>query len=168
MIKQFSTSVVVIDQLTTEPEILFVFHRKFNKWMVPEGHVERSENPMECAVREVKEETGVAIEVISFIHRELKNKDSVWVMPPEYVFEQTIPASAEQEQHIHIDCVYVGVAIRKTLEVNYRETSGVQWIPLSKVWEMDLFDGTKAVIRDIQRKMDSLFQARLANEKAMY
>lgn len=168
MIKQFSTSVVVIDQLMAEPEILFVFHRKFNRWMVPGGHVERSENPMECAVREVKEETGVVIDIISFIHRDLKNRDSVWVMPPEYVFEQVIPGSAEQEQHIHIDCVYVGVAIRKAIEVNYRETNGVQWIPLAKVWEIDLFDGTKAIIRDIQRKIDSLFQARQANEKVMY
>lgn len=38
-------------------EILFMF--RLNKWDLPKGKIDAGESPEECAVREVKEETGI-------------------------------------------------------------------------------------------------------------
>jgi 8-oxo-dGTP pyrophosphatase MutT (NUDIX family) len=40
-----------------QKEILFIFRR--GKWDLPKGKMEKNENPQECAIREVEEETGV-------------------------------------------------------------------------------------------------------------
>jgi 8-oxo-dGTP pyrophosphatase MutT (NUDIX family) len=153
MIKQFSTSVLVFKELSPEPEILLIFHKKLGKWMVPGGHVEPSENPQECAIREVKEETGIEIKLMSFIHNELPNADSKWILPPEYLFEQIIPGSGQQDQHIHIDCVYVGVSLNTEIRVNYEETTNARWASMKEIEILDMFDGTRKVIKDVKSKI---------------
>jgi len=156
MIKQFSTSVLVFKDLETPLEILVIFHRKLNKWMVPGGHVEETENPMECAIREVKEETGIDIKPISLLHEELPNADSTWILAPEYLFEQIIPATARQPQHIHIDCVYLGLALNTDICVNYTEVEGVRWVPVEGLAELDMFDGTRKVIGDVVKRLRTI------------
>lgn len=55
-------SVIVI---TGDKKILLVRHRKGNRqyWVLPGGRLEYGETFQECAVRELKEETGLDIEV---------------------------------------------------------------------------------------------------------
>ena len=38
-------------------------HKKLDVWLYPGGHVEDTETPDEALVREVKEETGLDIEI---------------------------------------------------------------------------------------------------------
>ena len=51
-------------------KVLLVKHRKLGKWLPPGGHIEQNEEgyfveaPEEAAVREVKEETGVDVEIV--------------------------------------------------------------------------------------------------------
>jgi len=44
-----------------EKRVLIRYHDKHDMWLVPGGHVELSETPVETAVREVKEETGLSV-----------------------------------------------------------------------------------------------------------
>ncbi len=64
-IKHFTASALIIDN----DKVLLVFHKKFNVWLYPGGHVEKNENPDETLLREVKEETGLEVEIISFCWR---------------------------------------------------------------------------------------------------
>lgn len=43
--------------LNEKHELLLIY--RYSKWDLPKGHVEKDENFEECAVREVKEETGI-------------------------------------------------------------------------------------------------------------
>ncbi|AVS70001.1 NUDIX hydrolase [Paracidovorax avenae] len=40
--------------------VLLVFHPYLKRWLQPGGHVESSEAPLDAAIREVREETGIA------------------------------------------------------------------------------------------------------------
>ena len=43
----------------TEPELSFLLMQHPNRWDLPKGHVDKGETDMECALRELHEETGI-------------------------------------------------------------------------------------------------------------
>ena len=58
MLKQFTTSVFIINNFERNLKIALIHHKKFERWMVPDGHIEHFENQVEAAIRETREETG--------------------------------------------------------------------------------------------------------------
>ena len=51
-------------------------HSGYHKWVLPKGIVEEGENPMETAIREVEEETGVKAEIVKKINPQIRYKYS--------------------------------------------------------------------------------------------
>lgn len=51
--------------LVEDNKVLLVHHNGFDKWVPPGGHIEPGDTFAQAAVREVKEETGLDVEVIS-------------------------------------------------------------------------------------------------------
>ena len=49
--------------LNRENKILLIWHKKFNKYIQPGGHINDGEQPYEAAIREVLEETHVCINI---------------------------------------------------------------------------------------------------------
>ena len=47
------------------PDILLIRHRKGGHWSFPKGHVEAGESERQTALREVREETGLRIKLVS-------------------------------------------------------------------------------------------------------
>ena len=45
-------------------KVLLRMHDKFNTWLSVGGHIELNEYPIEIAIREVKEEVGLEVEII--------------------------------------------------------------------------------------------------------
>ena len=153
MYKQFTVSVIVFKELKQDAQVLMIHHRKFDRWMIPGGHVESSENPAEAAVREVLEETGINAHLISFLHKPLLVKDAEWLPAPEYLYQQLIPASKKEGPHYHIDMTYVAVADSGELKINKEETKNVSWFPIDEVLGVNTFDGTKVTIMDTYKKL---------------
>lgn len=156
MVNQFTTSVIVFKELKAHTQILMIHHKKFNKWMIPGGHIEVNENPNEAAIREVLEESGINIKLVSFIHKELSVTDGEWLLAPEYLYQQLIPFSQKEEAHYHIDLTYIGYALNHELVLNSEETNAVEWVPISGLETLDTFEGTKATIIDCYRNMLSV------------
>ena len=71
-IKQYTSSVFIFRKNDEEWKMLLVHHKKFDRWMIPGGHVEETENPVEAALREVQEETAFTVRLVSFIHQEIQ------------------------------------------------------------------------------------------------
>lgn len=46
-------------------KVLLLWHRKLSMWLPPGGHIDPNELPDEAAVREVKEETGLDVVLLS-------------------------------------------------------------------------------------------------------
>lgn len=154
MHKQFTVSVIVLRCLGPQSEVLMIHHKKFNRWMIPGGHIESNENPNQAAIREVYEETGISIKLISFLHKHLPVSDGNWLYPAEYFYEQLIPESQTEQAHYHLDSTFVALANDDFLRINEIETNGVRWIPVSEIPFLYTFEGTKKTILDVQSKIE--------------
>ena len=61
-IRHFTASAIVFDQ---QGQVLLIHHHKLGMWLYPGGHIDPNEDPAQAVVREVREETGVAVELVS-------------------------------------------------------------------------------------------------------
>ena len=97
---------------------LLVKGRKSNKWSFPKGHRNRGEMAMECALRELYEETGISLESPSKYPKSFifsRNNDG---SGPEYFFIQV-----DEELDTHIN--------------DSREISDVGWFSLEEISELN-------------------------------
>lgn len=60
----FTAGAFIVRRDRGEAQVLLVDHKKFDRWLCPGGHIEEGEQPEEACLREVKEETGLEIELV--------------------------------------------------------------------------------------------------------
>ena len=99
-----ATAYVVADGRT-----LLLWHHKLRMWLPPGGHLEPNEDPVQGALREAAEESGLAVRVIP--PRDLLVVDSPGVLPPPAVILVEDIVRPDQPFHQHIDYVYFTQAI---------------------------------------------------------
>jgi 8-oxo-dGTP pyrophosphatase MutT (NUDIX family) len=83
---------------------LLIWHRALGMWLPPGGHCEPNEDPVEAALREADEETGIAVEVIP--PADLLVCQGPRVLPPPAVILIEDIVRPDQPFHQHIDHVY--------------------------------------------------------------
>ncbi len=156
--KHFTASVFIFHRFDNVWKVVLVHHRKFERWMIPGGHVECMENPVEAVLREAKEETGLVPRLFSFMHRACDETESQWILPPEYFFEQKIPQHGNDNAHYHVDCIYVSFVDAVDLSHNRRESHGIRWFSEKEIREdTTVFSSTQ--------KMALTFFEKLKNKK---
>lgn len=111
-------SVVVID----DSKILLVRHRKGSRqyWVLPGGRLEYGENFFECAVRELKEETGLDVEVERLL----------------FLSEAIAPDRSRHIVNIYLKAKVVGGVMRVG---NEPVLAGVDFVPLSELEKLTVF-----------------------------
>jgi len=92
------------------------------KWSLPAGFLERDETASECAVRELKEETG-------------------WEGKVEKLFKINTGPHRPHEDRQNITIEFIVKPIKKVGEKDW-ESSRVEWIPFDKLlpWDAYAFD----------------------------
>ena len=144
MLKHFTATVVLISN-TKPQKILLGFHRKLKSWLPPGGHIENNENPLEAAIRETREETG--IDVTSFLSKEHPLDGHVSALPiPEFFFEETIPPDGEKPEHKHLDFIYVVHVPEEDPVFDVRESSAMRWFTKEEVLQLDTYPNIKQEI----------------------
>jgi 8-oxo-dGTP pyrophosphatase MutT (NUDIX family) len=126
-----------------------IHHPRFGKWMLPGGHVERHENPAEAAVREVTEETGLPVYLMSPPGvGEPAGTSAPTVAVPIWVVEQQVPPeSREPEPHVHVDHLFLGLA--PTAEVPPGAELRFAWFSDSELDGLDMFPDTRVRARHL-------------------
>lgn len=88
-------------------QILLVHHRNFNKHLYPGGHIEPHESPDMAVLREVLEETGIAVAILENRDHRLADIDNdvhvlhtPYIVLCEFINELGSP-------HYHVDLVYL-------------------------------------------------------------
>ena len=100
-----ATTFVVKDRLT-----LLIYHRKLRMWLPPGGHIGTDELPCDAAVREVREETGLNVELI---HPASKLGHVRVLAQPICILLEDI-----EEGHQHIDLIYFARVTRRPRRVD--------------------------------------------------
>ncbi|MEO8538204.1 MAG: NUDIX domain-containing protein [bacterium] len=90
---------------------LLLWHHKLRMWLPPGGHLEANEDPVQAALREALEETGLEVEVIP--PSNLLVVDAPQVVPPPAVILIEDIVRADQPFHQHIDHVYFTRALTR-------------------------------------------------------
>ena len=114
--RHFTVATFVVDG----PAVVLLYHLKLRMWLPPGGHVEPDELPDEAAVREVLEETGLAVELVGEL--------GVGVDRPRQLVS---PAGIQLEDigpgHQHIDLIYFARVTGGQARVAPQEAEAFHW-----------------------------------------
>ena len=123
-----------------ERETLLLLHRKLGKWFPPGGHIDPHELPDQAAIREVREESGLEVELLDRGRR----LGPVRVLPQPYciLLEDIGPG------HQHIDLIYFARVRGGSLAHAEREARAARWF----TWEDLAAPEIAEDIRELGRK----------------
>jgi ADP-ribose pyrophosphatase YjhB (NUDIX family) len=120
---------------------LLIHHKRIGAWLPPGGHVEDDELPHEAVIREVLEETGVEIEILSESLPDTKDPDAFLLPSP--LCTHAVRALEQGSEIYHVDMVYLCRPLMATQTELPRLTSNeevhaVAWVTLSAMSELPL------------------------------
>lgn len=96
-----------------------LYHRKLQQWFPPGGHIHPNELPCDAAVREVREETGLEVELLS--SRSRIGRVEVLCRPECILLE---PIS---EDHQHVDLIYFARVVGGRQKLAEAEAEAGRW-----------------------------------------
>lgn len=121
-----------------EIEILVLKHRYGGHWSFPKGHVEGNETEFETALREVKEETGLSIDLMGGFRHSV-----------EYY-----PRPNTKKQVVY----FLGYAADDTVKRQEEEISEIRWIPLRSAHREVTFKNDKNLINQAKQFLNGRTQ----------
>lgn len=152
--RHFTATAYIIEN----EKVLLLFHRKLGKWLPPGGHVEANETPVECALREVLEETGLEIQLIKDEHIWIDRHNAVSCERPFMCLIENIPSYGTVAAHQHIDFIFVGRPIGGSL---LDDPSHLRWFTLDEVLafipDEQIFAETQETISVVLQHLAKLF-----------
>ena len=114
-------------------DLVLLRHKFGGHWSFPKGHVEQGENEFQTAMREVKEETGIAIRIMDGF------RESVEYFPKPGVKKQVV--------------YFLAKALEENLVRQEEEISEVRWVPIEIASDMVIFSNDKRLIRLAKRRL---------------
>lgn len=134
--RQYCASAYTID--FKEKQVLLMYNKKLNKWLQPGGHIEGKETPIETAIRETLEETGVKIKVVG----------------PSFDNISYQPIATERYQNKvgdMIDIQYLGIPLSR--ELLNDEDNKTKWFSIDELeFENDIDEEIKIKIKDLYNR----------------
>jgi 8-oxo-dGTP pyrophosphatase MutT (NUDIX family) len=132
LIRHLTATAVILDR----DRVLLLWHRKLQMWLPPGGHIEPNEDPEQAVRREVLEEVGMEVRIVS---DERPTHPAVATVPPPYTIQvEDIPEGPSDPQHQHIDLIYVCVPGDMTESPETAEYEDWRWVPIDEVAALDI------------------------------
>jgi ADP-ribose pyrophosphatase YjhB (NUDIX family) len=123
-----------------EDRTLLLHHRKLGMWLPPGGHIDLHELPNQAALREVREESGLEVE----LHNQGQVIGHVLMLPQPYciLLEDISPG------HQHIDLIYFARVSGGNLAHAEREARAARWYSWEELGEPEIAED----IRELGRR----------------
>ena len=141
--KHFTASALIIDN----GKVLLLHHKKLGVWLYPGGHIEKNETPDQTVIREVKEETGLDVEIIGEKDNNLADIDTdVSVLFNPYVILCELVGS-----HYHNDIVYLCKIYGGNREIkqNEGESKDIRFFSIDELNNIKLFPNFRRFLEKV-------------------
>lgn len=133
-----------------ENKVLLRMHDKYDIWCSVGGHIELDEGPIEAAHREVKEEVGLDITIVSKELPNIGEPDFAILPPPEYLGRHRTSST-----HEHLVFVYFATTNNNVVidSVNEHERSETRWVTKEELDQMDLVPNIRFYAEEALKKL---------------
>ena len=129
--------------MVRDDRILLIHHKKIGLWLPPGGHIEAREDPVAALRREIREETGLEIEILADPTDPRASDEVVQVLPsPHHV---QIERMADGP-HDHIDLVYL-CRVRPGEAQRNVESLGVRWFSREDLERTEIVENVRVFAR---------------------
>ncbi|MBO7571238.1 MAG: NUDIX domain-containing protein [Bacteroidales bacterium] len=115
-------------------EILLLHRRDNGKWTMPGGTLEYGENLIGCALREVKEECGINVEIKGIVGT--------------YTDPNVIVEYSDGEVRQEFTVVYYGLALDYNVFLD-EESSAYKWVSLDSIHNIPMADSQRRRVNDV-------------------
>lgn len=133
MRREKSCGALVFRERGGKLELLLIRHRFGGHWSFPKGHVEAGENEQQTALREVREETGLEIELVDGF------RQSVEYFPKPYIKKQVV--------------YFLGRAVNDDTHMQEEEISELRWVAIDEAQRMVTFANDKNLIQQARARL---------------
>jgi 8-oxo-dGTP pyrophosphatase MutT (NUDIX family) len=118
--------------------LLLHHHRRLNRWLQMGGHLEADEQPVDAALREGKEESGL---------RDLQIIGGIADLDI-----HVIPAGRGEPEHRHFDVRYIArTRSPEAIVIDAQESNELMWVDLDRAAALMEGEESQRVIRKIRR-----------------
>lgn len=129
MKKEKSCGCIVLNE---KKEILLILHNP-GHWGLPKGHVEDGETEEQTAIREVKEETNIDVEVNT------NYRYSMVYSPKEDVEKEVI--------------LFIAKNISNSCKPQLEEVQDIKWLDIDNAIETITYDNSKELLRKVKKDL---------------
>ncbi len=129
-------------------KVLLHLHKKLGIWIPVGGHIDRDELPEETAIREIKEETGLDVEL--FWHDKAKRISNKAGEQAVKILNRPVHILLEDINlyHQHIDFIYYAKAYSNKLNPEEGETKNLKWLTIEDIQNMDIQNNEKVLAKE--------------------
>jgi 8-oxo-dGTP pyrophosphatase MutT (NUDIX family) len=114
-------------------KVLLRKHDKYGIWLSVGGHIELDEDPNQAAIREVKEEVGLDIELLDTRTYRAEDQDYKELIPPAFMNRHRI-----NESHEHVTLTYFGQSKNDKVTNDSDEVAqGLRWFSVDDLTKID-------------------------------
>ena len=125
--------------IVRDKKVFLVYHKRYKEWLPVGGHIELDEVPDQALYREIREECGLKVRILSHAP-DIAHPGVRPLLRPAYMDAHRI-----RGKHEHIAFVYFGVAVSGRVRLHRREHREFRW-----VGEKELGDPKLALTRSIR------------------
>lgn len=120
-------------------KVLLRYHEKHHKWLVPGGHIELDQDPVETIYKEVKEEVGLDVTIVADPVKQFSDTGSADtgtdLQLPLFINRHRI-----SESHEHIDFMYAAQSDSMEIKPEAGEVSDAQnfkWVTADELQQLE-------------------------------
>lgn len=136
MKREKSCGALIYRYIDGRTELLLLKHRFGGHWSFPKGHVEKGENEVQTALREVREETGLSIELHDGF------RQSVEYYPRPNVKKQVV--------------YFLGHTENQAFKAQEEEISEIRWIEINEALSAVTYKNDRNLINRARRFLSEM------------